>query len=660
MIGSLKDLENKSLKTLVADGNLFSVLDFDPSRVPSLEEVSFGSDKCQIVSFQILQKASTSSPTLKLSAPGMQTMIIPPPDILEKTEDLKSYVEDTEMSLNRFNTSEPEKQYESMLWTIEENKSVSFNVLDLTRENAFCKDVGLSGLQSITGKMPKMTKLDLSDCQLDRIPNIEALTELQTLTLKRNNISSVEIIRNDSVVEVDLQYNPIIGINLNRDSMPSLKVLKIGSSATKYVSLSVLSEVSVGTLKVQISSEHTNSLVFPPASCMSDTRFLSSFVDSACLDLTIVSIEERNGALEWVLKNSGSALKSLNMSNFIDDSESLSDLFKIFEEEKDTLVQLRCLTAQNLGLKSLPDLSSMKNLLTADFSHNYIESIESKSGPASQSLTDLNLTMNPIVAFNTEFSDFPALTRLSLGSPQTKYICHPLLEAMSKLDVKLHESAEVSLLYPTYKVATDKEYRRKFTERKELNLKNIETSDKNEAFNWCLKDCKVTFRSLCLSKEDNLLEEFGMSISDCLETFECLHDLKEIYLDDCGLETVPRLSSVHQLKVVDLRLNKIANVETDNFPNSLKEIRLEGNPIQCLDIDCEKLQNLKSVGCGSERTHYITTPLARLAYKGKLTIDVPEEYREYLYMPSAEVLGNREKLVRYIENPEKFFDKHCF
>ena len=653
-IESLKELKNTSLKTLVADGNLFSVLDFDPSRVPSLEEVRFGSEKCQMVSFQILQKASTGIPMLKLSEPGTQALIIPPPDILEKPEELEAYVQNTEMSLNRFSTSEPEKQYKSMLFTIEENKSVGFDVLNLAGETAFCKTVGLSGLQSITGRIPKITKLDLSDCQLDRIPDIEALTELQILTFNRNNISSVETMRNESVVEIDLQYNPIPGINLNRDSIPSLKVLKIGSPETKYVSLSVLSEVSAGTLEVQVASEHTNSLVFPPASFMSDAESLASFVDSASLDLTTVSIEEPNGALEWVLKNSGPALKSLIMSNFIDNSERDAALFSIFEEEKDKLVQLRYLTAQNLGLKSLPDLSNMNNLLAADFSHNYIESIESKIGPASQSLTDLNLTMNPIVAFNTDFSDFPALTKLSLGSPQTKYICHPLLEAMSKLDVKLHESAEASLLYPTYKVATDKASRRKFTERKELNLKKLETSDKNEAFNWCLKDCRVTFRSLCLSKEDNLLEEFGMSISNCLETFECLHDLKEIYLDECGLETVPKLSSLHQLKVVDLRLNKIANVETENFPSSLKEIRLEGNQIQCLDIDCEKLPNLKSVGCGSEHTHYITTPLARLAYKSKLTIDVPEDCREYLYMPSAEVLGNKEKLVKYIENPEKF------
>ena len=88
-----------------------------------------------------------------------------------------------------------------------------------------------------------------------------------------------------------------------------------------------------------------------------------------------------------------------------------------------------------------------------------------------------------------------------------------------------------------------------------------------------------------MSKEENLLDDFGMSISDCLETFECLHDLKEIYLDECGLDTVPKLSSLHQLKVVDLRSNKITNVESDNFPSSLKEIRLEGNQIHCLDLE---------------------------------------------------------------------------
>ena len=442
LIESLKGLENKSLKTLVADGNLFSVLDFDPSRVPSLEEVSFGSEACQLVSFQILQKASLGVPRLKLSGMGTQTLIIPPPDILETPKELEAYVQNSEMTLNRFNTSEPEKQYESLLWTIEENKSVSFDILNLAGESAFCEAVGMSGLQSIIAKMLQMTKLDLSDCQLDRIPDVEALTELQTLKLKRNNISSVETTSSESVISVDLQYNPIHGINLNRDSIPSLKVLKFGSPQTKYVSLSVLGEVGAGTLNVEVASDHANTLVFPPANCLSDAGSLASFVDSASLDLLSVPIEERNDVLKWVLKNSGSALKSLIISDFMENSEGISDLFGIFEEEKDKLVQLRYLKAQNLGLKSLPDLSNLQNLSTADFSHNYIETVGSRNEPASRSLTDLNLAMNPIVAFNTDFSDFPALEKLSLGSPQMKYICHPLLEAMSKLDVKLHGSAE--------------------------------------------------------------------------------------------------------------------------------------------------------------------------------------------------------------------------
>ena len=127
---SLKGLESKTLECLVAVGNSFPVLDFNPDKVPSLKEVSFGSEKCKCVSIEVLQKSLTRPLKLKLSDEGRQHLMIPLPNLLENPTELETYAHTKEINLGQFNTQDPSEQLECILWMIE-NKKVEYEVLNL-------------------------------------------------------------------------------------------------------------------------------------------------------------------------------------------------------------------------------------------------------------------------------------------------------------------------------------------------------------------------------------------------------------------------------------------------------------------------------------------------------------------------------------------------
>ena len=654
-ITTLKDLESKTLTTLVAIGNSFPVLDFNPDKAPSLTEVSFGSEKCNYVSIQILQKCPTRPLKLKVSDEGRQHLMIPPPDILESV-DLETYVQTTEINLGQFNTKDPKEQLECMSWLIE-NKKVGYDWLSLAGEATFCRSVGIPELESVLNKLTSLGKIDLSDCKLETIPDIRCLTKLEVLNFKGNKVENFAIAENSTVREIDFQDNPVVGFDIKRGSLPSLNCLKIGSSQTKYLSLGLLSEVKEETLEVIVAKQYLDSLIFPSADCMVNRKCLEEFVDKASLDLTSVSGEERKNVLQWVLQNCDGMLKSLKiLSQDEIYSQYNRDMITIFQNEMSTLQQLGYLSMNGLGLTSIPDLSFLENLIVADFNNNQIKTIDDKV--VNESLREINLSMNPIVAFNTDLTNFPSLVKLQMGSPETKYMCYPLLERMSsRLEVSIHESCRSSLVYPTYDVANRKESLRDFIEKKELNLRNVDVCEKSDAFNWLMKKCGVNFRSLRLSGEENLLNEIGVNLSDYFETVDGFRDLREIYLDSCGLDWVPRMSSLEKLEDLNLEENKIQDLDSEMFPASIRKISVKCNNIQCINLDCSKFPNLKEIVCGSERTRYITCPLISKIHSTNFKITIPENFAQYLFMPPAIVLKDREHLSSYVKHPEGYLAK---
>ena len=374
---SLRDLESPSLQNLSANGNPFTVLDFDPSKLPSLEEVKFGSKHSQFVSFSILESSVTDSLKLEVSDCGRQALIIPPPDTLENPKELDSYVTRRDITLEQICTMDPEMQYKSLLWLIE-NKNVEFESLDLAGQQAFYTHIGMEKLQIILSKVPEIVKLNVSNCELQTIPrNIENLPRLKQLYLQDNIIDKCDQIINTCVEEIHLEGNPILGVDFDHVSIPSLRILKVGSTETKYISLNLLQKAREGRLKIDVPNKYLTYLVFPNQSCVTTVNCLRTFVDNASLDLTTVPPSEKRDTFSWVLQHNGQLLESLRMPEIGEEQKNseegrrdLEDIISHFDMHKHQLVKLKHLYMSNTGLRSVPNVSMLNNLLTVDFSRN--------------------------------------------------------------------------------------------------------------------------------------------------------------------------------------------------------------------------------------------------------------------------------------------------
>ena len=413
-------------------------------------------------------------------------------------------------------------------------------------------------------------------------------------------------------------------------------------------------------LRFKFSDHYHEYIIFPKGDCFNDTERLRTFVDNAALDLTSIKENERQSAFAWVIKHSGSTLKSLDISDPEIEREKsgskkqyIQDILSVYDQEKGTLQQLKYLCLRNLGLASIPDVSNFRNLIRADFSHNQIKNPD--DGPGSKSLKELDLSTNPIESLDTDLSKYPALGKVHVGSQDTKYLGHQFIICMfSKFQVFFHETCATSVVYPSYNVVSNTDSLRQFLDQKELTLTGIDNSKKSEAFTWALAKFGMVFDAFSLSNEGILLQESQVDLSTCFSTHESLQNLKEIHLDCCGLKTLPKMSSLSKLEVVDVRNNEIEKVDNECLPSSVVKLLIDGNPIQDVQIDCIRLLNLSQVQCGSRKTRYISHSLVRKFDEGVLNLVIPSEYEIHLQLPPAIVFEDKEHLSSYVRNPHQY------
>ena len=184
-ITSLKDLESKNLHSLTTDNNLFETLDFDPTKVPALAEVYFGSEKCKFISFPIIHKTLSGSLELEVSDVGKESLLIPPNTVLlADTIRLQDYIESREITLQQFETTEPDSQFECVMWLIK-NRYAEYNMLNLSSDAAFFSYLGNSGLQDLASKLPAIKTLNLSYSDLHHVPDVSSLSSLEILDISQ-------------------------------------------------------------------------------------------------------------------------------------------------------------------------------------------------------------------------------------------------------------------------------------------------------------------------------------------------------------------------------------------------------------------------------------------------------------------------------------------
>ena len=164
---------------------------------------------------------------------GERSLLIPPaPMLAEETSKLQDYIENTEITLQQFETTEIDCQFECVSWLIE-NENVQYQILNLSHEAAFCLHLKNSGLQDLVSKFIAIKTLNLSYCDLHHVPKLHTLAQLETLILIGNLIENFNDIVSESVRDLDLEGNPILGYHLDEVSLPRLEHLRVGSEHTK-------------------------------------------------------------------------------------------------------------------------------------------------------------------------------------------------------------------------------------------------------------------------------------------------------------------------------------------------------------------------------------------------------------------------------------------
>ena len=424
-ITTLEEVKNSSLKMLNVSGNMFSVLNFMPVKIPNLVKVAFGSAPCKFVSIPILKKSESGKLELKILDNCRNLLLVPSANMLNDRVQLSTFLTSAEIKLNQFGTDEPEKQCEALMW-LTENKDFACKCLNLEGHKEFCLNVGIETLNHIIFKINTITTLLLAQCNLLQIPDISSLSQLLTLDLRDNYITELNLANNKTLQEIDLQGNPILSYHLSDDSLPALKLLKLGSNSTKYISLGIMSRVHKTVLEVKIEKMYEEYLIYPPARVLGRKIEFDKFFADASLTLSSIPADEREEALSWVIKHSGTHLKSLRFSNIEHDCVGI--LLDTFTKHVNHLKQLRHLYLDGLDVTMLPDISSLENLCLVDLRENNINNLEFMNCLPT-SMQELDLSKNPLVYFE---SSILLIRKLKLRGCLLK--CFPPVQNLSQLE----------------------------------------------------------------------------------------------------------------------------------------------------------------------------------------------------------------------------------
>ena len=631
-IESLEKLENNSLENLIVDGNNFPVLDFCPEKVPCVTKVSFGSETCKFVSFAILRKALSSTLTLNLCDDFKHNLFVPLPNILNDKEKLEKYVNSREINLHQFNLQQSETDQQiQCISHLTNYEGLQYDCFSLDGQVSFCFS---SGIPKSLPLMPTITSLALSSCNLRCVPDISRLFYLKTIVLRDNKIDNCDNLENRSVNEIVIENNPIVGFDLKENNLPCLWYLKIGSNSVKYISLSLLKKVRDSRLTIDISPCYRNYLVFPTKEYITDMDLLNTFVSNSSLDLSAVSVDERKGVFEWVLKHCGPQLKSLRMVPEEDIGEELAGLKtpdSALEWNFESCSCVQEINVNNCGLKRVPDLSFLTNLEVINAKNNMIEDIDDNLLPSS--LRILSIEGNPIEFLNINCSRLPYLRELVFGSKVTRYLSFSVVRCLCDGKATVPVKFRQYLSLPPAALLEEKHKLVSYCKSPERYLEDIPDMEvRSKALKWLFCGSGFHFSKLNFDSQGWLLDR-------CID-LSCitLKNTDTLILSNCDLQMIPKFNGMSQLKQLTINNNRLSDITLDETMASLETLDLVGNPIRKIDFDPEQFPGLQRISFGSEETWFVGSAVLNKFLTGNLVLDVPINYRDKLLTPPWEII----------------------
>ena len=622
-INSLHSLESRSLKTLILVDNPFPVLNFSPDKLPSLNNVMFGSETSHFVCFSVLEKVSNRKLKLEVTESCKQKILIPLPHTLSDMEKLEKYLKNKELHLSQFNTGDPEIQMKCLEWLTGDGV-LNYASLNLANETRFCASFEMSEIEDALSRLQNVKKLVLSKCSLCTIPDIRYLSQLKILDLENNNIDTFDNVSSDSVQEIKLQGNPIVGFDFDTKFLPNLKNLKMGSCCTRYLSLHLLDCIVNTPLKVECVEEYSSYLMYPTAACLKNKGSVRIFLQNASLNLTSIPSDARNSAFVWILEHCGSALKSLNMSIGFEREEEkgiMDSIIEIFGLEKSNLIKIESLYLRNLGLTVAPDLLDLKSLRKLDLGYNNIETFDNVRLP--ENLETLYLDGNPIDNVNMLSTSLEHLRELHCGSTCNFCISFPVIDKFVHRSLKLRVADEFlgNVLLPSSELLVNSERStemkvawQRYIKSPEVFLHKLKCTElKVKALEWLLCNSGKEFTLVDFSGMEWIFDTSKQQTSFLLDAIfsDTLNNLKEINVSGCGTQNMEKLLCFPGAQSMNVSSNQLVSISGVTL-DRLISLEVSDNPIEIIDFDPDCFPQLKSICFGSEKTTFVSQRVLRL------------------------------------------------
>ena len=245
----------------------------------------------------------------------------------------------------------------------------------LANEAEFCSHFGIQTFQDLfeTRNFRGLTKISFENCKLKSAPCLASLTNLETLNLNGNELTSLnsagrcENLKKKLCVVGNL-LEGIADVNM----FPSLDTLTLGSHATKYIGFEILSRVSSGALRLNIDGRYTDVLVYPSYGGVlsKEQAAIKEFVEKCELDTTSVCESE---VMNW-FSDSLIPYRSLKLSG----TKNLSISAAL---QKDCFKTLKELSIENCSLECVPSLCGLQQLQVLALRNNNITSVQQAELP---------------------------------------------------------------------------------------------------------------------------------------------------------------------------------------------------------------------------------------------------------------------------------------
>ena len=606
---------------LSIDDNPIESLDINRDQFPELKEVKCGSNKLKFLGFELLQithgfeKEHDIGLTITLVPEFRNCLILPPFFVIaadgsrDTKVEIQRYLERPDLYLNYI--KDVAQRLEGLQWLVK--NFPSFETFSLSGQaDILGNSQELLNQILINQCFKEIECLDLSYCNLQKCPNLSGLSQLRSLILEGNQIEDMEEISEYQLTELNIVENPIQKIRWEQGLSPNLKSLNFGSSETKFISHTLLSNSEI---KLHVAPKHRNALLCPPYAVLSNGEKLEAYCRNPETILGQLHTSQWIDALEWIVVESQAPVSTLNLSKKSElfAGEMKTRITSVMSKKHLTSLNLHACQLKDDDLSILDDLPIQK----LDLSNNSISDFSLLNLPK---LERLNISGNPIETVHFNMASYKLLEHLKCGSLQTKFLSFDLLQAHVKTDFQLEvdEDFKNQLLMPPIDILLNKSLPLStYLEKPDLALQKLSDiedkqkalKDKQKALNWIInedrnKDRKF-YPSFSLSKQADLCNMLGMEEVERLLCLPQLALIIELHLEQCELNYFPNVSSLASLKRLHLQENEIEEVNITLNMENLEEIYLTENPIKVVDFKIAYVPSLRAFHFGSKYTTHV-------------------------------------------------------